>query len=84
MCGPYETLRKKTPLGTQVETIVNQIASLVNLTNPTEEVIRAVLVLHHAQVFTAPSVITTDLDLTFLISKYDVAVTRSVNTYTIL
>ena len=84
-CGPYDLIRKATPLTLPVETIDAGITTKINLVDPPFNLIEAVLVMHHHQLFIEPSVITTKgLDVKMLGEMYDVSITKEGDVYTIL
>jgi hypothetical protein len=56
----------------------------INLINPSEELIHAVVILHHHQLLLQPSTIQTMVDVKSLEQEYDISVTKDGDTYTIL
>jgi hypothetical protein len=83
-CGPYDLVRKKVPLGSQVEPSVTQLMPKVNLIDPPEDLIKAVVVLHHHRLLMEPSVIKTTKPILYLQELYDVVIQDADGTYTIL
>lgn len=88
-CGPMDSLRKKVPLGTPVETEITQVVPLVNLTNPEQDLLKAVLVLHHHRLLSEPSKVrittpTGQSYLTTMAQIYDVSVEQEGEEFTIL
>lgn len=88
VCGPYDLVRKLTPPNKvmRAQDVDHDIEDLakINLVNPSEELIHAVVVLHHHQLLLQPSTIQTTFDIKSLEQKYDISVTKDGDTYTIL
>jgi hypothetical protein len=93
VAGPEDLVRKKTPTTVKSETVESQDREEANeakdglrLTEPTEAVIRALLVLHHAQVIVMPSTIVTDIEVDVIAGAdgLDVAVMREGNVWTVM
>jgi hypothetical protein len=88
VCGPYDLVRKLTPLNKVMwpQDVDHGVEDSVkiNLINPSEELIHAVVILHHHQLLLQPSTIQTMVDVKSLEQEYDISVTKDGDTYTIL
>ena len=86
VCGPFDLVRKQVPLGQIITPYDSTTVDLVkiNLINPDDELLHAVIVLHHHQLLIEPSTITTTQDLRALEQKYDISVQKDEDVYTIL
>lgn len=83
--GPMKSIRKLTPLGVQVEPEITQVIPKVHLVEPSDELIKAVIVLHHHRLLTEPSVIqVTARNMNWEAEGYDVAIEKNGDTYTII
>jgi hypothetical protein len=83
--GPEDRLAKLVPAGTPIEDdAAQQFIPKINLVDPPEDLIRAILVLHHHRILTEPSAIRTTFDVITASIDYDIAVENNENTYTIL
>jgi len=85
-CGPEDLVRKAVPLGVKVEEqeLPPSPSIRINLINPSDDLITAVMVLHHHQLLIEPSTIKCDADLRTYQELYDVSVTKEGDVYTIL
>ena len=84
VCGPFDLVRKATPLGTPIACVDTQLVPKIDLINPPEELIHAIVVFHHHRLLTEPSRITTQKNMEVWIRRYDVSVNKEGDTYTIL
>jgi hypothetical protein len=84
VCGPYDIIRKIVPLTSPVESVTTGVITPINIANPNEDVIHAILLLHHHQLLIEPSTITSSIDLQVFNDRYDVSITKDGNVYTIL
>src|SRR5260221_5319459 len=74
-CGPHDLIRKATALDVSVEKQDTVVSTKINLIEPHEELIAAVFVMHHHQIFIEPSTIKTPINLVIAAAKYDVSIT---------
>jgi len=98
VCGPYDAVRRRTPLGVRVPENDNELSHPVNadpdlcqiipkvhLENPSNELIHAVIILHHHKLLTEPSVIISHGNVEEMCKPYDVACEKeNETTFTIL
>ena len=92
VCGPADLLRKMVPLGTKV-TSVNETGvpathehnfpATIKLVNPSQELIHAVIILHHHQLLIEPTTIQCIDDVVKLAENYDVSVLKDNDIYII-
>lgn len=74
VCGPRDVLRRRTPLGVQVEPTITQVIPRVNLVAcDNKELIHAIVVLHHHRLLSEPSTIETPFSLEDYAETHDVA-----------
>jgi hypothetical protein len=89
-CGPIDAVKALgVPVGVPCETIVEQRMPKINLVEPSEELLLAVLVFHHCRMLNEPSIIVVSeplLQATIIdfVGSHDIAVTKNDNVYTIL
>lgn len=86
VCGPVDKVRAMGLNIGPIEAVVEQVIPKVNLDHPSEELLYAVLTLHHYRLLSEPSIVVTDLTSVIqdFASSHDIAVQRNGDTFTIL
>jgi hypothetical protein len=89
-CGPETSVRGLSPIGRKLEFELQAVSSThqpvpkINLINPSNELILAVVIMHHHRLLVEPSTIQCGDDLRLWETRYDVSITKDGDIYTIL